>query len=50
MRVLGQDQFWPLWTQLDRKSFTRLTFELQRLEAHASRMDKVFESGLLRAS
>jgi phage terminase small subunit len=49
MRMLGQDQFWPLWTQLDRKSFKRLIFELQRLEAHATRIEKLYESGVLSA-
>src|SRR6266516_5280110 len=48
MRKLGEDQYWPPWGQRDRNSFNRIAFELQRLEAHAARMEKVFESGLLR--
>lgn len=50
MRKLGEDQYWPLWTHRDRNSFKRVAFELCRLEDHAARMEKVFESGLLRAS
>lgn len=50
MRKLGEDQYWPLPTQKDRNSVKRVAFELARLEAHALRMEKVFESGLLRAS
>src|SRR5262249_30415962 len=49
VRKLGEDQYWPLWTQRDRKSLNRVAFELARLEAHAVRMEKVLESGLLRA-
>jgi hypothetical protein len=50
MRKLGDDQYWPLWTQRDLKSFKRVAFELARLEEHAARMERVFASGLLRAS
>jgi hypothetical protein len=50
MRKLGEDQYRPLWTHRDHNSFKRVVFELRRLEAHAARMEMVFESGLLRAS
>jgi phage terminase small subunit len=50
MRKLGEDQQRPMWTHWDRNSFKRVALELRRLEVHAERMEKVFESGLLRAS
>ncbi len=50
LRTLGDDKraTWP-WSYWDRHTLRRLRVALDRLEPHAQRIERVYESGLLRA-
>lgn len=51
LRELGEDKRETrLWSHWDRHAFKRLRMALDKLEPHAERMERVYESGVLRTS